>query len=288
MDVESEGFFQFAPSRSFNPRSVVPLIEATRSWVDRIDAVVLPEAALTGAEVQALAEVLRERQVRFLIAGVREPAPPGGFGQNFAYLGQVPGTPGSPMHEWQQHKHHRWQLDAGQVRQYDLGSVLDPTRRWWEAIRIRRRELTFILANDWLTICPLICEDLARPDPVADVIRAVGPTLVVALLLDGPQLARRWAGRHASGLSDDPGCSILTLTSLGMALRSRPSGAPPCRKIALWKERKGSVQEIELAEGANAVLLTCWRESRAAATADGRLEPGRTSDLILGGYEQVA
>jgi hypothetical protein len=46
--------------------------------------------------------------------------------------------------------------------------------------------------------------------------------LLIALLMDGPQLKSRWSGRYAGVLAEDPGSSVLTLTSLGMALRSRP------------------------------------------------------------------
>jgi hypothetical protein len=33
-------------------------------------------------------------------------------------------------------------------------------------------------------MCALICEDLARPDPVAEIVRTVGPNLVIALLME--------------------------------------------------------------------------------------------------------
>ena len=42
-------------------------------------------------------------------------------------------------------------------------------------------------------------------DEVAELIRDVGPTLVVTILLDGPQLATRWTARYAGVLADDPG-----------------------------------------------------------------------------------
>jgi 5-methylcytosine-specific restriction enzyme A len=60
--------------------------------------------------------------------------------------------------------------------------------------------------------------------------RSVGPNLVVALLMDGPQLTARWPARYASVLADDPGSSVLTLTSLGMCLRSRSTTAPAAPK----------------------------------------------------------
>ena len=72
----------------------------------------------------------------------------------------------------------------------------------------------------------LVCEDLAQIDDVADVLRSVGPMVLIIPLLDGPQLSSRWAARYASVLADDPGSTVLTLTSYGMARRSRPPGKP--------------------------------------------------------------
>jgi hypothetical protein len=54
--------------------------------------------------------------------------------------------------------------------------------------------LNFVTLNQ-ITWSVLVCEDLARKDPAADLIRAVGPNLLIALLMDGPQLKSRWPGR---------------------------------------------------------------------------------------------
>jgi hypothetical protein len=49
---------------------------------------------------------------------------------------------------------------------------------------------------------------------------AIGPNLVIALLMDGPQLENRWPARYATVLAEDPGSAVLTVTSLGMVRRS--------------------------------------------------------------------
>jgi hypothetical protein len=85
-------------------------------------------------------------------------------------------------------------------------------------------KLQFVSVCEEITIVSLVCQDLAETDEIADVIRSVGPTVVLAVLLDGPQLASRWAARYASVFADDPGSVVLTLTSFGMAQRRRPSG----------------------------------------------------------------
>ena len=87
-----------------------------------------------------------------------------------------------------------------------------------------------------ITQALLVCEDLAQNDPVAQLIRSVGPTVVICVLLDGPQLTSRWAARYASVLADDPGSAVLTVAPLGMVERSRPVGRHPSRVIALWKD----------------------------------------------------
>jgi hypothetical protein len=117
----------------------------------------------------------------------------------------------------------------------------------------------------------LICEDLARPDPVGELVRAVGPNLVIALLMDGPQIKGRWPERYAMALADDPGCSVLSLTSLGMSQLSRPcQGANRSRIIALWKDRTGPSTEIELPQGYGGVVVSLSLQDEEEWTADGR------------------
>lgn len=283
MDQSRYGFYEYAPAEPLDPSLIIELVEAARPRVGPIDVVVLPESALDESATPVLQRMLNEVGVSCLIAGVHRSAGDGvSFGANYAYIG------GEGWHAVQ-HKHHRWSLDQAQIHQYHLGAALDPSQRWWEAISIRRRTLNFVAipGSADLTVCPLVCEDLARPDPVTDVIRAVAPTLVVALLLDGPQLASRWPARYASVLADDPGCSVLTLTALGMAWRSQPAGFDPSRVIALWKDPHRGLQQITLAEGARAVALTAHRRDVDVTSADGRTSATPVSELVLSGLEQI-
>lgn len=111
---------------------------------------------------------------------------------------------------------------------------------------------------------------LAQIDSVAEVIRAVGPTVVFAPLLDGTQLNSRWAARYASVLADDPGSAVLTLTSYGMAHRSRPQGLDSSPVVALGKDPARGLREIRLESGAQGVLLTLCGSRTARRSADGR------------------
>jgi len=87
-----------------------------------------------------------------------------------------------------QAKHHRWYLDRGQIVNYQLGGYFPALQGCWERIELPPRTLNFVTLNA-MTWTVLVCEDLARQDPAADLIRAVGPNLLIALLMDGPAVS---------------------------------------------------------------------------------------------------
>ena len=126
----------------------------------------------------------------------------------------------------------------------------------------------------------LVCEDLAQIDDVADVIRSIGPTIVVTPLLDGPQLSSRWAARYASVLADDPGSAVLTLTSFGMAQRSRPPGEDASAVVALWKGPGQGTREIPLETGAHGILLSASMDQSTRRSFDGRRPIDGGSELF--------
>jgi len=257
MDRDRYGFFEFAPARSLECDRVASLLQAA----GRVDAVILPEAAVGRESIAPLEEALTEHGGTFLIAGVRESR------RNYLHFGVRTAAGWS---RFEQDKRHRWCLDEGQIRQYGLSRSLPPRKLWWEAIDLPERTLHVIDVGGRITTTPMVCEDLASHDEVADHIRRIGPSLVVAVLLDGPQLASRWPTRYSSILTDDPGSAVLTLTSFGMAARSRPNGMPRSRVIAHWNSRADGLHEIELARGAAGVILRTSVENSTTWTADGR------------------
>ena len=203
---------------------------------------------------------------------------PGGLGSNWVHIGVNPrlqkggtlvSSYGGQWFHIRQDKHHRWSLDEAQIYQYNLGGALHPRIRWWEAMDIPRRLIQFVQVGEEVTIVSPVCEDLAQDD-VAAVIRSVGPTIVVAVLLDGPQLGSRWGARYASVLADDPGSGVLTLTSFGMAQRSRSARHGPSPIIALWKDSASGTREISLEPGAHGVILTLCGDRTTRRSADGR------------------
>lgn len=267
MDLDRFGFFEFAPEPSLDGDLLASTLEAAVDRCGRVDAVVFPETAVHPEALPDLERILAEREATFLIAGVREPPAASVLGRNYLHFGV---RTRSGWRCYEQDKHHRWCLDERQIRQYHLTRSLTPKRLWWEAIDIGERLLHVIDVGGGITTAPLVCEDLARLDEVADVVRRVGPSLVVAVLLDGPQLASRWPSRYSSVLADDPGAAVLTLTSYGMAARSRPAGKPLSRVVAHWNSPVNGPQEIELAPRAAAILLSMSVETTTLWTADGR------------------
>lgn len=279
------GFFTFRQEQSSAEllKTVMGLYHAALEMVGKIDGVVLPESALTEKQHARLRPKLME-QGAFMIAGVGQASAAGrAHGENLIRI-DVP-----PHMSTTQRKHHRWRLNDSQINQYGLGGRLNPEKIWWEHIDISKRELVFVAMQGWLAMAVLLCEDLARPDPVGDLVRAVGPNLVITLLMDGPQLKARWGSRYATTLADDPGCSVLTLTSLGMAALSRPDGVlKPSRVVALWKDAKtDSPREIELPEDCDGVVISLTVKFLTEWTADGRGDRGAAGYPLLSGIHPI-
>jgi hypothetical protein len=266
--TEPFGFFEFAPSERLDLDLVDRMLVAARDEVDTVNVVVLPESAVDHGDIDALEGLLGRHGVTGLITGVRQRAEQAGqFPGNWVHIGVSTGQ------QWvhiQQSKHHRWSLDEGQIFQYHLGGALHPHIRWWEAMEVPRRSVQVVEFGEGATLVALVCEDLAQIDDVADVLRSVGPMVVFTPLLDGPQLSSRWAARYASVLADDPGSTVLTLTSFGMAERSRPNGHNSSPVIALWKNPGRGTREIPLEAGAQGVLLSASADRTPRRSSDGR------------------
>lgn len=289
------GFFRYLPPRAADAASVARrCVDRATELVGAVHGVVFPELALDSDACDEVALLCRQRGI-LMVAGVRRTGetgegPTGATldDENLARV-QVSGARSDHLiTEFDQHKHHRWKLDRNQIVQYGLGGRLDIGRSWWEATALRERTLQFIALDSRLSMCVLICEDLARQDPVAQLVRAVGPNLVIALLMDGPQTGGRWPARYATVFADDPGCSVLTLTSSGMMRLSRPpAGVVRSKAVALWRDPTGGTTEIELPEGASAIVLSLAREREVEWTADGREHVTEGGRLVLAGCHPV-
>jgi hypothetical protein len=255
--LELVRYFRYCPSADgLAPRlrSLVDSVVAQERQRGRLHLIVFPELALDRLSLRQLLALLRDRHldkdqarrlqhVPMVVCGVHslddgrqsedeeQDDPRDGFPRGTPTPDEL--APGlnevilatyfaDRWYEISQLKHHRWKLDRNQIRQYGLEGRLSTARSWFEHIKVSQRRLTFLAPTPWLTLCPLICEDLAQLEPISDLIRGVGPTLLTALLMDGPQLKERWSARYASVLADDPGTAVLTFSSIGMVRRSQP------------------------------------------------------------------
>ncbi|SON49921.1 hypothetical protein [Vibrio tapetis] len=283
---EGFGFFAYVNHHAITCQMVIYAIESCEEQSP--DLVVIPECAVNSNDKRNLLEGLR---AHFLAKGTTPPVIIFGiFGE-----GDCRGTYGENSLDLlyenrfvdryvgeNQKKHHRWALDETQLNTYGLGHVLSTDKvKWWENCSTGERKL-ISYQDDYIHICPLICEDLARQDPIAPVLRSLGPDLVVALLLDGPQIPQRWPGTYAKMLTEEPGCSVLSISPYGMTQRSTGDINPatglnyePSSNIALWSEVGGAQQTLELEKGRVGILLTLKFSEQKQWSADGRGENKR-------------
>jgi hypothetical protein len=263
------------------------MIEHAKLEVGEIHAVVMPEASLNWGDTDTIADQLGKRwsELELFVTGVLSQA--GTQARNLAITYTY--DKGNRVWCWGQSKHHRWCLEESQVRRYHLGHALNPATRWWEKIDVSNRSCVFLVARAGASLSVLVCEDLARFDPVQPAILSVGPNLVIALLMDGPQLEHRWPGRYATALADDPGSSILTLTCLGMVRRSSMPGIEEARHISLWKEPGGVAKALNLPKGDHGMVLTLTVSEGRHGAMDGRhsVEGEVSSQFNLSGVHSV-
>ncbi|HEV7210478.1 MAG TPA: hypothetical protein VGN47_02050 [Blastococcus sp.] len=282
---EPFGLFEFAPAEHFDLDLVERSLCAALDEVDSVGAVFLPESSVPADKLPPLEQLLGRYGVTLVLAGARPTtSAPGHLPGNWVHLGV---RVGDSWAHYRQDKHHRWFLDESQINQYHLAGALHPAVRWWEAMEVPRRSLQFIELGEGLTLVAVVCEDLARLDEVAELIRQVGPTLVVTILLDGPQLGSRWTARYASVLADDPGSAVLTLSAYGMVERSRPTGQPPSRVVALWKDPARGLREISLDPGAQGVVASVAALRARRRVADGRTPLDNATGLTVAGVFAV-
>lgn len=259
---------------------VKPLIDrAEKRTGKKPHGIVFPECALNRLVAEDLVRALSESGIEFVITGVMHVEDGKTFNQACTFVIDQDKEDAAPF---VQNKHHRWRLDRSQTDNYALDFDRSyENDKWWEDIDVSRRTLPFFGLRKEMSFVTLICEDLARSDPAMSVVRAVGPNLVVALLMDGPQLAFRWPSKYATVLADDPGSAVLTLTCAGMVDRSNWSQSRPTRSIGLWRDAGGKTQEIGLPEQASGVLLVLQSKKKHQTTLDLRSDKELSRQLIL-------
>lgn len=254
----------------------VAIIEEAQKDCKYIHGIILPEYTLNWSTYNQFATRLRDKfpNVEFLVSGTSEDCQQsyGNFVVStvFSDLSDHLGGKSRVAVTRSRKKHHRWRLDSEQIRIYNLASSLDPFVTWWECLEIREREMHFTQVRRGSSFTTMICEDLARSDPAHGYLRALGPNLVFVLLMDGPQIPTRWPARYATTIADDPGSSVLTLTSYGLVERSNFNRSNPSHSIGLWRDDTGSTIELHCPQGNHGVLLTLSGKQADEITLDAR------------------
>lgn len=285
--VEPHGFADFSAF-------IDDVLNKAANDVGTVHGLVLPEVALSEEVFRALCKHLQSRDgFELLVSGLFDgptPRHPEKV-RNGNFTGMARFVRGESQSGYDisiREKHHRWRLDRGQIEAYALGSALDINRGWWEHIDILQRSLDIFVIRGGATVTTLICEDLARNDPCQELVRAIGPNFVVALLMDGPQLKDRWPARYATVLADDPGSSVLSLTSLGLIHRGNLTAAyPEANQIALFRDDTGTATEIKLPKGAHGMCLTLQPTELIEHTLDGRADKGDAQSWRLSAVHPV-
>ncbi len=266
-------FFDYSPTNEIKIPHFYSSLISTIERVGKIDLIVLPECAINDKMFNRLKEILFDcfgENSPSLLAGIYGDDKDNSCAKNAAMLAFV--GEARSFDSVEQKKHHRWFLDRSQLRAYNLSGALDPGKKWWENISVDRRNLLIVHTLDGVRLCPLICEDLARQEPVAQAVRATGPNLVVSLLLDGPQLKGRWPGKYSAVLSDDPGASVFSVTALGMTMRSTGLGDSPSRGVALWSEPNNGSETLELADNGIGIIVELEICEHDMWSLDGRIK----------------
>jgi len=276
------------------------LMDAGKRELGEVNAVVFPELSLDWGTFERISEDLlsgSDGTIEFIVAGLSE-MPPDlvgtdiGHGRPCNYAAFRGGNPhGNPSDrrkkgrksaggepaarpEWLirggREKHHRWKLNRSQIERYGLSHKLESNSNWWEAIPISRRVVDFFEIRAGSSMTVLICEDLARADPCQTVVRSIGPNLVIALLMDGPQRVFRWPAHYAGVLADDPGSTVLTLTSFGLIERGLVTDETHSRSVALFKDGTSNARELQLPPGCHALAIRLEAAVKTEHTLDGR------------------
>lgn len=267
---------------------VTGVLDEAAKDVGVVHGLVFPEAALSYEVFEQLCLNLQRRPgLELLVAGLFDARDGQGNYRdgNFAGMARLDeDAKGKKKFDIAtREKHHRWRIEKSQIDAYALGSALDANSGWWEKIDILSRSLDVFVLRGGATVTTLICEDLARNDPCQELVRGVGPNLLIALLMDGPQLKDRWPARYATVLAEDPGSSVLSVTSKGLIARSNATKRfPASDKIALWRDDSGRTEELSLPDGAHGLCLTLQPGPVNERSLDGRVNSSAQSWRLTG------
>ena len=134
----------------------------------------------------------------------------------------------------------------------------------------------------------LICEDLARPDPVGDVIQL--SVRISSLLFSATAPRSQVAGRDATRASRGRSRILGSDSHKSRHVKAFPPGRPSKDRsgvVALWRDAKTGTTEISLPDKYDAIVLNITVEYHEEWTADGRGDGKNSGYPVLSGYHLI-
>ena len=250
-------------------KSIIDQIDLSENKNIKIDGIIFPEYSInSNLHHTILKEIIKyNKNIEFLISGSSDDL--NGNKGNFVINSYIEGL--NRHYTISYGKHHRWCLDRDQIFDYNLQDRLNPESSWWEKLKICPRRVIFNKVTDGILGCSIICEDLARIEPSHDCIRSIGPDIIFALLMDGPQISNRWSARCAKAFTEDPGSRVLTITSKGLLNRVNDKEIYPRNEsIGLFSSRR-SHREIICPFNGVGVILSLSISNDKGSTICGRI-----------------
>lgn len=287
-------WLQNVPFKAFKAQVKALISECMDKHDKPIHAIVLPELALNQKRFLEFAKFVKNLapELEFIVSGTSENCQDSPKEGNYIWIRKFKvGEDGVHAEDdgfidISQSKHHRWNLNGAQIRDYRLGhgvgGGLDESAHW-ENFAGRPRELNFVAYRQRSCFCGIICEDLARSEPAHEIIRAIGPNLLFALLMDGPQIAPRWGARYSSMFSDDHGCAVMTLSSLALVAASNKKRAKKNHSVLYFRSPNMSEAESFEGDGPGSAVLVRLVPDRLKNNES----PFRSRELIDGRKKNV-
>lgn len=235
------------------PAPQAALVAGARQLVERLErervhVALLPETSVVPEVAEALRAALvanyaaadGEPHLRLLVAGVLG-----------ARRNEVRGFSGAGHRLLVQSKQQPWRLDVRQQERYgvvaDLADGGAPVDRD-EDLELEGRRISALDDPGFGRLVVLICEDLQRCDPARRIAVDIGPTTVVAPVLDYALRAGRWAPAAAAQIANEPGARVLVVSSEALtAMARRDGGSHPWPPGVGWVASPWYPEQVGLA-----------------------------------------
>jgi len=216
-------------------KKVIERVIRSLEWLlsRRADVIVIPELVSSIALRERVGEELRSHAAHtplLVVCGseaVRSDSPTKRTNRAF-----VLGPSGREL--WTQDKHHPYSISAEQIAQWGLQRQLGKVKRNEVGTSTRKKVVIRDIPGSG-RFCVVVCEDLARSEPVQNAIRDFGVDMGVVVVMNGLFSESGWRLRHAVNLAEEPGSRIAIGNSCAILARMEPRPtSPDLRSLAYY------------------------------------------------------